>query len=292
MRVEAVPVWAVGLALVAALLAAWLVSAVARFLLRGRVRLGTATSIVIAMLGTAVGLILTGWLSPASAVYGPLAIGLSLGVSVVFMAAYAAVAAHFQQPQRATLAELVAAGESSRVEFKSTARVNLHTGKRDDKMEQVVAKTVAAFLNADGGSLVIGVDDAGTPLGLASDFATIKAPDADRFELWLRDFLTTTLGQNAAALVDVDFAELPVAATQLVGEEGALACRVTARPSPRPVYLRGKGAAPELWVRTGNSTRQLSVDEATEYVMHRWPLNLGSSIAAQFRAAVRFSEER
>ena len=36
---------------------------------------------------------------------------------------------------------------------------------------------------------------------------------------------------------------------------------------------------------------QCTVDEATEYVMHRWPLNLGSSIAAQLRAAVRFSEE-
>lgn len=237
MRVEAVPVWAVGLALVAALLAAWLVSAVARFLLRGRARLGTATSIVIAMLGTAVGLILTGWLSPASAVYGPLAIGLSLGVSVVFMAAYAAIAAHFQQPQRATLAELVAAGESSRVEFKSTARVNLHTGKRDDKMEQVVAKTVAAFLNADGGSLVIGVDDAGTPLGLASDFATIKAPDADRFELWLRDFLTTTLGQNAAALVDVDFAEWPPPSS--VGRKG----RSPAGSQPGPRRVRSTCAA-------------------------------------------------
>jgi hypothetical protein len=68
---------------------------------------------------------------------------------------------------------------------------------------------------------------------------------------------------------------------------------LTAEPSPRPVYLRsGKGAGPELWVRTGNSTRQLSVDEANSYVMHRWPLSLGATVAAQFRAAVRFSEQR
>lgn len=64
-----------------------------------------------------------------------------------------------QHPQRATTAELVRSGESDRVEFKSTARVNLHTGAKDDKMEQVVAKTLAAFLNTDGGTLVIGVDD-------------------------------------------------------------------------------------------------------------------------------------
>ncbi len=41
----------------------------------------------------------------------------------------------------------------------------------------------------------------------------------------------------------------------------------------------------------GRLGRQLGVDEATGYVMHRWPLNLGSSIAARLRAAVRFSEE-
>ncbi|MFT3969772.1 MAG: ATP-binding protein [Micropruina sp.] len=284
---ETVPVWAVGFSLVLAVLVAWLFSAVAGWLLRGRARLGWSTSIVIAMLGTGVGLVLVGAVLPESPLWGPFTIAVALGVSVAVIAGYAAVAAHFQRVEREGLAELVRAGESSRVEFKSTARVNLHTGKRDDRMELVVAKTVCAFLNADGGTLVIGVDDFGKPLGLDADFATLKAPDSDRFELWLRDHLTVSLGQNAAALVEVDFATL-------AGDEGAaLACRLGCRPSPRPVYLRpGRNAAPELWVRTGNSTRQLGIDEATEYVMHRWPLNLGSTIAAQFRAAVRFSSER
>ena len=303
---ELVPVWVVGIALVLSVVLAWLFSAVAHWLLRGRARLGRSTSIVISMLGTGIGLLLMGAVLPNSPLWGPLTIAVALGVSVAGIAGYAAVAAHFQRVEREGLAELVRSGESSRVEFKSTARVNLHTGKRDDRMELVVAKTVCAFLNADGGTLVIGVDDFGKPLGLDADFATLKAPDADRFELWLRDHLTVSLGQNAAALVEVDFATLPSAedpsAEDPTAEDptaesgtgnGLLACRLGCRPSPRPVYLRpGRNAAPELWVRTGNSTRQLGVDEATEYVMHRWPLNLGSTIAAQFRAAVRFSEER
>lgn len=293
---EQVPVWVVGVALVLSVVVAWLFSAVAHWLLRGRARLGRSTSIVISMLGTGIGLLLVGAVLPNSPLWGPLTIAVALGVSVAGIAGYAAVAAHFQRVEREGLAELVRSGESSRVEFKSTARVNLHTGKRDDRMELVVAKTVCAFLNADGGTLVIGVDDFGKPLGLDADFATLKAPDADRFELWLRDHLTVSLGQNAAALVEVDFATLGSAeeptAESDTGSE-LLACRLSCRPSPRPVYLRpGRNAAPELWVRTGNSTRQLGVDEATEYVMHRWPLNLGSTIAAQFRAAVRFSEER
>ena len=281
-----VPVWAVAAALPTVLLVAWVLGSLARWLLRGRARLGVATSVVISILGTSVGLLLAGWLDPSVSLWSPLTVLLALGMTVAGIAAYGAVAAHFQRPQRETVAELLAAGESDRVEFKSTARINLRTGAKDERMEQIVAKTVCAFLNADGGTLVIGADDTGTPLGLDPDLATLKSPDHDRYELWLRDLLTTSLGQTAATAVNIEFPAAPTA-------EGETAvCRVTCRPSPRPVYLRpGKGSAPELWVRSGNSTRQLSVDEATEYVMHRWPLNLGSSIAAQLRAAVRFSEE-
>lgn len=282
-----VPVWAVAVSLPVDLLVAWLLGSLARWLLRGRARLGAATSIVIAILCMSVGLLLAGWIDPDVELWSPLTILLALGVTVVGIAGYGAVAAHFQRPQREGVAELLAAGESERVEFKSTARVNLRTGAKDDRMEQVVAKTACGFLNSDGGTLVIGVDDLGNPLGLDADLATMKSPDLDRYELWLRDLLTTCLGQTAATTVGIEFPSVPAED----GRELAV-CRVTCRPSPRPVYLRpGKGAAPELWVRSGNSTRQLGVDEATEYVMHRWPLNLGSSIAAQFRAAVRFSEE-
>ena len=68
-------------------------------------------------------------------------------------------------------------------------------------------------------------------------------------------------------------------------------CRVTCPTSPRPVFLRpGKGGAqPELWVRIGNSTRQLKVDEAVDYVMHRWPLGVGRTLSAQLRAVARGS---
>jgi len=283
-----VPVWGVAAALPVVLLVAWALGGIARWLLRGRARLGVATSVVIAILGTSLGLLVTGWVSPSAQLWSPVTILLALGFTVAGIALYGAVAAHFQHPQRESVAELLAAGESERVEFKSTARVNLRTGQKDERMEQVIAKTACAFLNADGGTLLIGVDDLGTPLGLDADLATLKTPDVDRYELWLRDLLTTALGQNAAASVGVEFAQLPT------GQDAeATVCRLTCRPSPRPVYLRpGKGTAPELWVRAGNSTRQLTVDEATEYVMHRWPLNLGSTVAAQFRAAVRFSEQR
>jgi hypothetical protein len=280
-------VWVLAATLPIVLLVAWGFGAIARWLLRGRARLAVATSIVISILGTAAGLLIAGWINPEVQAWNPLSILLALGMSIAGIALYGGLAAHFQHPQRESVPELLAAGESDRVEFKSTARVNLHTGAKDERMEQVIAKTVCGFLNGDGGTLLIGVDDSGAALGLDADYATLKVPDADRYELWLRDLFSTALGQNAAAAVGIEFAGVP-------GETGdRVVCRVTCLPSPRAVYLKpGKSAVPELWVRTGNSTRQLSVDEATQYAMHRWPLNLGSNLAAQFRAAVRFSEQR
>lgn len=283
-----VPVLAVALSLPLSLLVAWLFGSLAQWLLRGRARLGLATLIVVSVLGTAAGLALAGLIYPDAALWSALTVSLALAGTLVAVLTYSVIAAHFQHAERTSTAELLRSGESDQVEFKSTARVNLHTGAKDAQMEQVIAKTIAAFLNADGGTLLVGVDDSGTPLGLQRDFGTLKSPDADRFELWLRDWITTAMGQNAAAQVRVEFSELADAAG-----EPAQVCRITCLPSPRPVYLRpSKGASPEFWARSGNSTRHLNVDEAAEYISHRWPMGLGSSVAAQLRAAVRFSEIR
>ena len=55
-------------------------------------------------------------------------------------------------PAPPSVAELIAAGESDEVEFKSTLRANLHTGQHDEKMQFTVLRTIAGFLNAKGES--------------------------------------------------------------------------------------------------------------------------------------------
>ena len=52
------------------------------------------------------------------------------------------------------LTDLIGGGESDAVEFKSTLRTNLHTDQRDNRMEHAVLKTLAGFLNSDGGTVV------------------------------------------------------------------------------------------------------------------------------------------
>lgn len=281
------PVWTTAIGILVVLAVALVFGSVARFVLRRRAHLDLTTSIVLSMLGTAIGLLITGAVLPHLRLWSPITILLALACSIVAVALYGAVATHFQRQHHIPITELIAGGESDHVEFKSTARINLRTEQKDPRMEHVIVKTVSAFVNADGGTLLIGVDDDGTPLGLDADYATLKVPDADRFELWLRDLFTTALGQNSAVAVGVSIEDVAT-------DDGAKpVCRVRCVPSPQPVYLRpGKNSPPEFWVRTGNSSRQLSVDQAADYIMHRWPLGAGAAVAAQARAAVRFSVER
>jgi len=158
-------------------------------------------------------------------------------------------------------AELITDGESDSVEFKSAARYNSHTKERDPRIELVIAKTVAGMANSQGGVLLIGVNDDGQPVGLDNDFRFMKEPDVDRYELWLRDMLGTTLGSANSAAVRAEFPTV----------SGEQICLVRIPRSDRPVLLTpGKGKDPELWVRIGNSTRQLPLDQAFAYSAKHW----------------------
>ena len=59
----------------------------------------------------------------------------------------------------------MAGGESRVVKFKSTGRKNLRTGDKDAAMELAVLKSLAGFMNTDGGTLLVGVADDGSPPG-------------------------------------------------------------------------------------------------------------------------------
>ena len=277
---------AIAISLPIVLLAAYLIGQLARWLLRGRVQLATATTIVLSVVGISAGMLVAGLIFDNVDPWSPRVLLLAVGFTTGILAIFAAVAARIQHNAPGEpITEMIRRGESDRLEFKSSARWNLHTKQRDERIEIVIAKAVAGFLNTEGGALLIGVNDDGDVVGLVNDFAVVKSPDRDRFELWLRDFLGSTLGMNSAALPLIDFEAVTV--------DGAdtFVCRVVCPSSPRPVFVRpakGTGQS-ELWVRTGNSTRQLKVDEAVDYVMLRWPLGIGRTVAAQLRAAVRGS---
>ena len=175
----------------------------------------------------------------------------------------AALAAYRQfapKPLDKRVAALLAAGESAMVEFKSSARWDRKENRPNKVLEQVIVKTVAAFLNSEGGTLLIGVDDDKKPVGLADDYKTLgKRQDRDGYESWLTTLLLDSLGKETSLLIRTKFCELG----------GCDVCVVDASPSPKPAYVK-EANAENLYIRTGNSTRLLTSREAVEYVSQHW----------------------
>lgn len=155
---------------------------------------------------------------------------------------------------------LIAAGESKRVEFKSTFKCNLHTGLRDDVMELQVVKSVAGFMNQKGGSLLIGVDDHGVVLGLDKDFALTGNKGRDGFENALTTTLDRALGKPAVGTVEVLFEMI----------DGLDVCRIDVPRSSVPVYANWKGDQQFFFVRTNNGTRPFSMSETVDWVTRHW----------------------
>lgn len=241
-----------------AVLAAGLVlGAAARVLLPGRSRLSLSATAVIGIAGAGVGLTAAELLGGGA----PLRIGLALGFTVTLLVLVTVVERR-RSPGPATTLDLIAGGETGTVELKSTARRNLSSGEKDARMELAIAKSVAGFLNANGGTLLVGVGDDGTILGVETDYELCRKPDRDGFELWLRDFLAARLGTAALADVELSFASV----------EGHDVCRIDASPSAEPVFLAQTGGArtADLYVRMGNSTRKLLTDEALAYAQRRF----------------------
>ncbi|MBA2312214.1 MAG: DUF262 domain-containing protein [Actinobacteria bacterium] len=159
------------------------------------------------------------------------------------------------------LRSLIANHETSAVEFKSTARTNLHTDKKDPEIEKAIGKTLTAFANSkEGGTLLIGVSDDGAILGIESDYKYVKNGDRDGFALWVTDFVKERIDQLIPGRLKVTFVEV----------DGKTVCRVDVPPSPEPMFL-SDNALNRFFVRQGNATNELSGNELFKYRNERWP---------------------
>jgi hypothetical protein len=165
-------------------------------------------------------------------------------------------------PSSAAVEHLLRAGETQRVELKSSLRADTAgRGVPARALEKVVARTIAGFLNHDGGLLVIGADDAGTPLGLDRDLETLQRKDLDGFQQTLVQVLASYLGTDVAASVDIHLTQ--------VGPDSRTVALVNCPPSSKPVYLRDAGNT-EFHVRAANTTRLMDVAETASYVGRHW----------------------
>ena len=91
---------------------------------------------------------------------------------------------------------LLVEGEGPTVEYKSSLRWDYNQSGVNKELTKVIVRTLAAFLNSQGGALLIGVDDKGTLLDLEFDISTLGKKSLDGFELTLRSAVASHLGEE------------------------------------------------------------------------------------------------
>jgi len=155
--------------------------------------------------------------------------------------------------------DLILEGEHSTLEFKQTLRWDAKNGVSSKDLEKAVIKTIAAFLNSNGGTLLIGITDGGKIHGIEEDLNSLVRKDRDGLENHLNQILKHSIGAEFRQYVEVSF----------VAFDSKEVVAVEVMPAPKPVYVKLNGGE-EFFIRTGNTTSPLKLSEVGSYIESHW----------------------
>lgn len=163
--------------------------------------------------------------------------------------------------------EILEDDENRYLEFKSSLRWDYRQEKVNPELEKVIFKTIAAFGNTDGGILLIGVDDDKNILGLEPDFNSLKKPNADFFEIHLRNLLHTLMGvKYVSKNLRMQFEDC---------DDNKTVCKIKVIAANEALYLKSKNkngqVEEKFYVRSGNSSQEIKpIAEITDYINSRF----------------------
>lgn len=163
-----------------------------------------------------------------------------------------------EKTHRRPITDLISRGESFVLEFKSTLQWDASRNEQNKGLRLASLKSVNAFMNSQGGTLLIGVEDNGDIYGLDRDLSLTKR-SKDRFEQLLTSLIADSMGTTTAPYFHVRYED--------VGEKSV--CVVDVEHSPEPVFMKSdRGKA--FYIRVGNTSRALDHEEALKYVEANW----------------------
>ncbi len=155
-----------------------------------------------------------------------------------------------------TVEELIENDEDAAVEFKSSARWDVREAKKSKAMEDAIVKTVAGFLNTNGGSLLIGVGPDRVTVGLDQDYELVRPRNGDGFVNWLTTHLIGAIGHPAVMRTRA----------RIVLHDACEVCRIDVAKSSVPVWAKTSKDDRVFFARMNNSTRAMPEPDASTYV--------------------------
>lgn len=163
--------------------------------------------------------------------------------------------------------EVLKNGEGFNVEFKPSLLYNFLSKKAGYAPKYHAAKTIASFLNSDGGILLIGVGDNGEIQGLAHDYSLFPENQKDKFKLTFDSLLNQYLKPGLKPFLETRFIEVNHLEIFIV----------YVNKCNKPVFLHNKNGEKEekeFFIRLEASSKKLNeIDEIIEYIFSNWNRN-------------------
>lgn len=150
---------------------------------------------------------------------------------------------------------LIREGESKYAEFKETLSLDIRKKMKEKYIETSALKTVVAFLNTDGGVLLIGISDAGAVMGINNEIGKFYK-GKDDFLLHWKNLLKERIGEEYYPFLEykiINVREKPV-------------LWVDCKPSPSPCFLDQK----DFYIRVNPASDKLEGQKLVEYVRNHF----------------------
>lgn len=146
-------------------------------------------------------------------------------------------------------------GESKTIEFKETFSLDVRKGIKEKYIELSALKTLVAFLNTDGGTLLIGISDMGDVIGIGEEVRKLHKSN-DKFLLHFRNQIKEGIGEQFYPYIN----------QRLVTVLGSDVFMIECGKAPNPCYLDGK----DFYVRTNPATDKLEGPKLVDYVRNHF----------------------
>lgn len=153
------------------------------------------------------------------------------------------------------LKTLISKGESKHLEFKETLSWDVRKEEKARYVETSALKTIAAFLNTDGGTLIVGVNDDGAIIGLEFEIQRLHRGKQDKFLLHFKNLINEKIGAKFYPKLNWDI--------QFEDKKEVLVVNV--QPASEPCFIEDA-----FYVRTNPSTDQLTGEKQFKYVIERF----------------------
>lgn len=153
---------------------------------------------------------------------------------------------------------LVRKGETEEVEFKQTFCLNIDSHMKDEKIETSALKTVVAFINTNGGNLLIGVcDEPRVILGINQELERFHW-SLDKYMLHWKDMVKKRIGERYYLYIH----------SRIVEVNGNKVFWIECKPSEKlPCFLDNK----DFYIRTNPATDKLEGTDQLDYLKTRFP---------------------